>query len=423
MSFSKGIKPILLQKLKNLISRLYVKSVELLYLYSRKKKQVNKYLRLSDGDNATFFGYHDKTPFSADGSKILAMSIEADDCKPESECTRMKLGYFKKNETGSFENQFISFAETTTWCFQQGCMLQWHPLNANDLVIFNRIVNGNYGSILFDIQKEEIVREYNYPVYSLDPTGKYAASLNFSRLGRLRPGYGYRLILDQTEGIPAPENDGLFLVNLQTGVSKLLISLFKLASENGNPKDEHYVNHASFSPDGKNLVFFHIWITKDKKRKIRFCCYNLESNTYSVLDEIKTVSHFCWMNNSEILASTKVLKESMKLSIYNIHNGKSKEIFELANGDTHPMQSPINRNQFILDCYPDKLRNQHLFLFNIKKLKIKKLESYFSPFKFTGQVRCDLHPRWDRKGNFVVMDSAIEKVRKLLLVDMSNYQI
>jgi len=51
---------------------------------------------ISNSRNATFFGYHDKTPFSADGSKILAMSIEASDRKPESECTPMKLGYFVK---------------------------------------------------------------------------------------------------------------------------------------------------------------------------------------------------------------------------------------------------------------------------------------------------------------------------------------
>lgn len=377
---------------------------------------------LSDGSNATFFGYHDKTPFSADGSKILAMSIEADDRKPESECTPMKLGYFKKTATGSFENQFFPFAETTTWCFQQGCMLQWHPVHANTEVVFNRLVGGKYGSIFFDIEKNETIREYNYPIYSLDPTGRFAATLNFSHLGRLRPGYGYGLLADQTEGVAAPDNDGLFLLDLQTGKTKLLISLARLASDNGNPEDEHYVNHASFSPNSKNLVFFHIWLTKDKKRKIRFCCFDLQSNNYRVLENNKIVSHFCWMNDSQILASTKLPDEKMKLSIYNISNGESKEILELTNGDTHPMQSPFNKNIFILDSYPDKLRDQHLFLFDMNKLQIKKIASFYSPFKHTGQVRCDLHPRWDREGKYVVVDSAIDGRRKMFLVNVPEFE-
>lgn len=49
---------------------------------------------LQDDIFATFFGYHDKIPFSNDGSKILAMSVSANDKQAESECTAMKLGYF-----------------------------------------------------------------------------------------------------------------------------------------------------------------------------------------------------------------------------------------------------------------------------------------------------------------------------------------
>lgn len=376
---------------------------------------------LYDGSNPTFFGYHDKTPFSADGSKILAMSIEADDRKPESECTPMKLGYFKKTEVGAFENIFIPFAETTTWCFQQGCMLQWHPRHPNTRVVFNRLVGGQYGSVVFDIEKNETIREFNFPIYSLDPLGRYAVTLNFSRLGRLRPGYGYGLLHDQTEGVAAPEGDGLSLLELQTGEAKLLISFARLASENGNPEDEHYVNHASFSPDGKSLVFFHIWLTKEKKRKIRFCCYDLQTDTYRVIESIKTVSHFCWMNDSQILATTKLPAETMKLCVYNVLNGESMEIWELPHSDTHPMQSPVHKNIFILDSYPDRLRDQHLFLFDIEKPEIKKIASFFSPLKYTGQVRCDLHPRWDREGKYVVVDSARDGRRKMFVVNLPQF--
>jgi len=105
-----------------------------------------QYKALSNGSNPTFFGYHDKTPFCLDGSKILAMSITASDRTIQSECTPMRLGYFQKSNPGDFENAFIPFAETMTWCFQQGCMLQWHPNNLDRWVLFNTIVEDGYGS-------------------------------------------------------------------------------------------------------------------------------------------------------------------------------------------------------------------------------------------------------------------------------------
>jgi Tol biopolymer transport system component len=108
----------------------------------------------------------------------------------------------------------------------------------------------------------------------------------------------------------------------------------------------------------------------------------------------------------------------MKLTIYDLEKENSEEIFDLPNGDTHPMRSPINENLFILDSYPDKLRDQHLFLFDLQTKNLKKIASFYSPFKYRGQVRCDLHPRWDREGKYVVVDSARDDRRKMFLINV-----
>jgi len=373
---------------------------------------------LNDGSNSTFFGYHDKTPFSADGSKILAMSIGADDREPNSECSPMKIGYFKKNEGGSFENFFIPFSKTTTWCFQQGCMLQWHPNYLNKRVLFNRLVDSKYGSVVFDIEKNMIIKEYTTPIYSLSPTGSFATSVNFSRLGRLRPGYGYDLLPDKTINEHAPENDGLFLLDLSSEKKKLLISLNELANDVKALDSDHYVNHATFSPDGKKISFFHLWLTKSKKRKLRLCVYDIENNNWFVLEDTRSVSHYAWKNNEEILVTTKELTGSntRRISLFNIRTKHRKDIFTLKRGDTHPMRSPIDENLFIMDSYPDKFRDQHLYLFNLKKKEFECIGSFYSPMTFNGQVRCDLHPRWDRTGTQVVIDTAKEGRRKMALI-------
>src|SRR5690606_20865218 len=108
---------------------------------------------LSDGGRPTFFGYHDKTPFSADGTKILATSVTASDTRPESECSDMRIGYFRHDpETCEPIGDFVPLATTTTWCWQQGCMLQWDPANADRWILFNALVDGRYGAIRFDVE-------------------------------------------------------------------------------------------------------------------------------------------------------------------------------------------------------------------------------------------------------------------------------
>lgn len=78
------------------------------------------------------------------------------------------------------------------------------PQKCNREIVFNSMVNNEYGATVLDVMSREIVRKYFTPIYSISNSGGFAVSLNFSRLGRLRPGYGYSLIKDKTIGINAP---------------------------------------------------------------------------------------------------------------------------------------------------------------------------------------------------------------------------
>ena len=163
---------------------------------------------LSDESYSIFFGYHDKTPVNSDGAKLLANRVQDSDSEPQDFNEIMEVGYFKKYEGGRFNNNFYKVGETITWSLQQGCMLQWNPLKPDKEIIFNKSINNKYGSIIYDVDAKQVVKEYEFPLYSLDPAGHYGASLNFSRLGRLRPGYGYNNYPDITENSNCPENDG-----------------------------------------------------------------------------------------------------------------------------------------------------------------------------------------------------------------------
>lgn len=374
-------------------------------------------LLLSDTGRPTFFGYHDKTPFSIDNTKILAMSVYADDKLAENECTLMNIGYFNFDGITS-DGVFHKIAETTTWCWQQGCMLQWHPADSNNLIIFNKMVNKNYGSEVWDVTKKIGVDQYQFPIYSMDPNGKYAANLNFSRLGRLRPGYGYRLLPDATQNDPAPDDDGLFLLDLSTGNRTLVASLSQLADDVGEINCHHYINHATFSPDGEKIAFFHLWSQEnDVDRKMRFCVYNVLKNTIDAIESNGNVSHYCWKNSKMILASV-YFNNLCGYFIYNVCNNTKKNIHFNIKNDGHPMYHPSNNQYIVTDTYPNIFRNQKLYIANTENKKIMSIKNFYTPFCYDNIVRCDLHPRWDRTGENCIIDSTINQPRKMAIINL-----
>ncbi|NWH05785.1 TolB family protein [Desulfobacter latus] len=383
---------------------------------------LQKYTVLSNGSAPTFFGYHDKTPFSEDGKKILAMSITADDRKFLNECTPMDIGFFQKQSNEKFGNRFFPFSKTMTWCWQQGCMLQWFPNHSNTKVIYNTLVDNSYGSEIFDLESNSVTLQYHYPIYSIDPKGKTALSLNFSRLDRLRPGYGYKLFPDPTENIEAPNDDGLFVIDMQTGKHEIIINLNQLRSEANrnscqNLKDvQHYINHATYSPDGKKILFFHLWAKKNRKGQgMQICIMEVFSGKWFVLESERRVSHYCWKNNYNVLATTQNEKGQWNYTLYDLNTKKNQDLGIEFVKDGHPMFHPTNKHLFITDTYPDKLSDQYLYCVDINSKHIEKMASLYSHFRYQRQVRCDLHPRWDREGNYVIVDSTVFGKRKMIL--------
>jgi len=385
-------------------------------------KQNEQLIAISDKQDPTFFGYHDKTPFNKSNNKVLAMSVDCDDTDTLSEGRKLHIGYFTIGEEGELNKTYKKIAETQTWCWQQGCMLQWNPAKPDREIIYNSFVNKRYGSIKYDVVDKKILSEYPEPIYSLSPVEEKAVTLNMSRLGRLRPGYGYNQISDDTEGISAPESDGLFIFDLQTEQKTLAVSIKELEKEvKSDALAEHYVNHATFSNKGTKVAFFHLWsLPGDKNRNLRFLFYDLSTNKVKMIEDDRTVSHYCWRNDDELLATTRDSNGNWYYSLYNLVKNSRTDLPVPLKVDGHPMFHPTDKDVIVTDTYPDKRNDQHLCIVNIKTGDIKELGAFHSPFRYKGQVRCDLHPRWDRNGDYVVVDTTNSGSRKMNIVEVDR---
>lgn len=76
----------------------------------------------------------------------------------------------------------------------------------------------------------------------------------------------------------------------------------------------------------------------------------------------------------------------------------------------------------VADTYPDKDGIQHLALVNVDDGTFVKLGEFkhHTPAA-TGDMRCDLHPRWSEDGMFLTVDSIHEGGRKIYMLDLGPY--
>ena len=62
--------------------------------------------------------------------------------------------------------------------------------------------------------------------------------MNFGRIYAFRPGYGYAGYVDEYADVNAPKDDGVFLIDMEQGTSRLLLSYEMLAPVSGFTPDD-----------------------------------------------------------------------------------------------------------------------------------------------------------------------------------------
>jgi hypothetical protein len=398
-----------LRKFKILIKNIFDFVFELLHRFSFLKHIVSNYEFNIYKTNRkhTFFGYFDKSPFSFDDTKLLFISTDYNKNLTTPELAY--IGYFDLKS-----KSYVEIDSTTTWCWQQGCRLMWYD---KDLIIYNKVVNDNYGSVLFDISKNKIVSKFNFPIYDINPCEKIVLSLNFSRLQYFRPGYGYSNFINSDDREKRNIKDGVFLCSLEDDKKKLLISFEKII--NSDYKESmnnasHYINHLKFSPDGLTFIFYHIWVN-DNKRYTRIIYSDLKGNILNILDNNTFMSHDTFFDNNSLLVFTKTKLKGYHL--YNLNNLNYKILSKQLNLDGHP--SYLSKNNFITDTYPNKFSRYQRLLLSIND-NITNVAKVYSPRIYNGEFRCDLHPRLNNSKDLVSIDIPFFSGRMMVIFKINK---
>jgi hypothetical protein len=401
-------------KLRNFIKLVYQR---IMYIIANLNKS-NEYKNMAEVKVVTsqvehFFGYYDKSPWDITNRYMLTLRVPFADKHPQ-QGDKATIGVIDTKN----DNKFTSIEETNTWNLQQGSMLQWLGSDFNESIIYNDLNNNEYVSIIYNLKNKtkEILER---PVYSVNKDGKFALSLNFSRLHKLRPGYGYANLEDKTKGQSHPEDDGIWYLDLESNQSKLIISLADIVKINWNEKmkdAQHWFNHIDISPNGTRFSFLHRW---EYNNVINSRLYTADidgKNIYCLADDTM-VSHSCWKNNEQILVWCRQFDIGDRYYLLTDQTSKREVIGDgILNVDGHPSYSPDGR-YILTDTYPDRTRKRSLIVYDTQNNERYDIAKVFAPFKYDGEIRCDLHPRWSRDGKQICFDSVHEGKRQLYVID------
>jgi len=361
-----------------------------------------------------FFGFHDKCPWSYDNKLLLAHKYPFD-LKMPTESDQIKIGYF----SGENWTDFNSFGQTSTWNWQMGSMLQWFK---NDTIIFNDFNGKQHISKILTIAGK-LVKQFNRPIAAISSDGKYALSHSFIRLQKAAPAYSYANGREPTNYENIPKNDGIYLLNLKNGNYRLLFSIFDIANYKSSEYFQnfyHYFSHCLFAPNGERFAFFHRWVDPNQQTWTRLFTVNIDGSKLFQFNFNGVVTHLAWLNDNHLSAYgyKKGIGDHFYLLTDQSDNYKiiGQDIFT---SDGHQQFSP-NGEYMLTDTYPDRLRRQYLFQYDMQNNERTNIATVKPPSDYHGDVRCDLHPRWDRTGDFICFDSAHSGKRALCTVRLNG---
>lgn len=365
-------------------------------------------------DRQVFFGYYDVTPFSVADDLLLACLAPLPNESPRRDAT-LEIGYYELSDP---DQTFHAIDTTPLWCWQQGCRLQWYPGEDTAAVLYNTVVDDNSVCLTRDIHSHKVLNCWSRPVYAVSPDGRWAATLDFARLQRLRPGYGYGHLREPDTQEPAPDDNGLWLIDTETGKTELLASLASLSEMCSNVGESIcYLNHICFSPSGCRLLFFFIReYGTHRINRLMGLDMNGDRVPY-IIDSETHVSHYAWHTDSEILL---VGRSPSRKSLYYLLDVDTREQRPLDKGalplDGHPSFFPSDR--FVLtDTVPNKYSERDLLVYDREADTTRTIANVHSPVQLRGELRCDLHPRLSRSGRLACVDIAEGNKRAMALFE------
>jgi hypothetical protein len=385
--------------------------------------------QLTSGEKHHFFGYIGQCqtiPWNASGRYILGLEVEHIDRLPTpEEFATIFLVDTEKN------NKIIRLDKTNAWNPQQGTMYYWNPQKPETQFFFNDrdIKTGKVFTVLYDIEKKKRIREYKFDDTPIGNGGVAAdgsafLAINYGRLARLRLVTGYPEALDWSKDEIAPENDGIFLVDIKTGKKKVLVSYKQLDTElrKQSPNLDHtglFINHTLWNRDSDRVYFFVRggWskINGIKGERVNTpCSIKIDGTDLTLHDEF-IGGHPEWDENNVMIGrkgDKQVLYDLDKKMI--VGQMGTTEMFPDPEGDI----SLSPNGDLFVNGYKDGNKNFFCIYRRSDGAYVRSVGVDKGAYR--GDIRIDPAPRWNRTNDAILVPGiAPNKTRQMFIIRLS----
>ncbi len=387
--------------------------------------------QLTSGAKHHFFGYIGQCqtiPWNASGQYILGMEIDT--------ISRMPL----PDEAASIfvidtrdNNKIIYLDKTYAWNPQQGTMFYWNPNEPETQFFFNDrdLETGKVFTVLYDVSERKRVKEYRYEDTPIGNGGVAAdgsawLGLNYGRMARLRLVTGYPEAFDFSKDDIAPDNDGIFIVDVKTGEKRLLVSFAQIAEKikdtDPNLHTGLFINHSLWNRNADKVYFFARagWDgkrTSGERVNVPFTI-NVDGTGLTAHSQF-VGGHPEWDEGNVIIGSAPDETGAIRQVRYDVDKKEiieymgNPEIFPNPEGDIS--LSP-NGNMFA-NGFVNGNKNSYTIL--------RRSDGYFvyteglSKGEYKGDIRIDPAPRWNRT-NDAILVPGIDKneTRQMFMIKM-----
>ena len=378
--------------------------------------------QVTSGTKHHFFGYIGQCqtiPWNSDNRYILGMEIENIDRMPKpDEAAIVILVDTKAN------NKIIRLDRTHAWNPQQGTMFYWNPLAAQTQFFFNDrdVTTGRVFTVLYDIEKNKRVRQYRWddtPIGNggVSPTGEMFLGLNYGRLARLRLVTGYPGALDWSKDDKAPDNDGIFIVDVKTGNKRLLVSYHQLAEQlkRRQPSVEDtalFINHTLWNRRGDRVYFFVRGAWDQRGTRINTPCSIHVDGSGLTLHDMHIGGHPEWAEGNLLIG-----RQDKKQILYDVDKMKvvgqlgTPEIFPNPEGDISLSPS----GKWFVNGYKKGNKNYYVVYRRSDGASIRS--EGLDKGSYAGDIRIDPAPRWNRTDDAILVPGiANNRTRQMFVI-------
>jgi hypothetical protein len=361
-----------------------------------------EYIITSFGDNS-FIGYFDFIPDEFGEGKVVYHKIPKD--------SKMSVLPDKAeimiSDIMNLSSQRICSSRAVNW--QLGSRVKFV---AQNLIVLNNVENDYQQTELWDIDKKIRIKKFDLPFWNWNEKERFFVGVNFANLHINRPGYGY------SGKHKFLTKEVLYTVDLDSGkefvVSAKDVAFFLGLKNEGNI----YFNHVSFNPSNDKFISILLW----ESNGVRSLAPFLTDKSFSFFKKIDCdnyFSHHCWIDSDLLLVFARLEgRKNPEWLIWDVEKGWKDTDNSFQREDGHPTYS-FNTKSLIIDSYPDRFGRMKLYRYENLILSSKKVVAFSHP-RFSGPLRCDLHPRISVNGKLLFCDVPKLRYRQLEVYSLEN---